>query len=159
MHWSCSRRSQADQSSSGRVAAGVVTSIPISLAALEHAIRGEWCADTAWAAKHWSAERPAAGQCFSTAYVVKSIFGGEVVHAEVLPHTEPKQRHSWNRLPSGLELDLTREQFPHGQQFAQCDLPEELVWEHGGKQAQLLLQRVLSRLAFAAPMVAGANAW
>jgi hypothetical protein len=117
-----------------------------SLESLEQAIRAEWCADTAWSAEHWSAERPAAGQCFSTAYVIQSLLGGEIVHAEV-PHTEPKQRHAWNRLPGGLLLDLTREQFLADQTFHECTLPEELVWRCGGRQAQLLLDRVRSRLA------------
>ena len=120
---------------------------PLSLADLERVIREEWCAQTAWSPECWLTENPAAGQCFSTAYVLKFVLGGEVVHAEVLPHTQPKQRHAWNRLPSGLDVDLTREQFPQGQQFAECVLPEQLVWEHGGRQAQLLLERVLGRLA------------
>jgi hypothetical protein len=122
---------------------------PISISELERIVREEWCAETAWTPELWSPERPAAGQCFSTAYVVQSVLGGEVIHAEVLPHTQPKQRHGWNRLPSGLEIDLTREQFPEGQQFAECVLPEGLVMECGGRQAQLLLERVLGRLAIA----------
>ncbi|WP_439898070.1 YunG family protein [Aquabacterium humicola] len=120
--------------------------MPLSLQQLEQIIRAEWCAETAWSPPAWNRSAPAAGQCYSTAFVIKSLLGGEIVHAEVLPNTQPKQRHAWNRLDSGTEIDLTSEQFPIGQQFLPCELPEELVWSVAGKQASLLLERVLARL-------------
>lgn len=118
----------------------------VSLSELEQIVRSEWCAETAWIPSQWSPGIPAAGQCFSTAYVIKTLFGGEIVHAEILPHAQPKQRHSWNRLSDGSEVDLTREQLSAEQTLLPCELPEELVWSCGGKQAELLLQRVLLRL-------------
>lgn len=118
----------------------------ISLSTLEQIVRGEWCAETAWTPSEWSSAKPAAGQCFSTSYVIKSLLGGEIVHAEILPHAQPKQRHSWNRFADGLEIDLTREQLSPEQGLLPCELPEDLVWSFGGKQAELLLQRVLLRL-------------
>ena len=90
---------------------------------------------------------PAGGQCFSTSFVIKSLIGGEIVHAEVIPHTNPRQRHSWVQFSSGLKLDLTVDQFPPGQKFHACELPADLVWNHGGKQAELLLARVKAKLS------------
>jgi hypothetical protein len=120
--------------------------VRLSLIELEKLIRNEWSAETAWTPEAWNAANPAAGQCFSTSFVLKSILGGEIVHAEILPHTQPKQRHAWVRLPNGIELDLTADQFPPGQQFRPCELPPDLVWSFGGKQAEVLLARVESKL-------------
>ena len=119
----------------------------ISLSELESLIRSEWCRETAWAPDAWDSMNPAGGQCFSTSFVIKSLIGGEIVHAEVIPHTNPKQRHSWVQFPSGLKLDLTVDQFPRGQKFHTCELPEDLVWTYGGKQAELLLTRVKAKLS------------
>ena len=124
--------------------------MPLSLAELQSIIRAEWSPETAWTPEAWRPESPAAGQCFSTAHVVKSLFGGEIVHAEIIPFTTPRQRHAWNRLPSGLEFDLTREQFSPEQVFLECELPADLVWQVGGVQAALLFTRVESRLCAAA---------
>jgi hypothetical protein len=119
----------------------------ITLIQLEQIIREEWCAETAWKPSAWESSKPAAGQCFSTSYVIQQLLGGEIVHAEVYPYHTPKQRHAWNRLPSGFELDLTREQFPEGQVLLPCELPEDLVWKFGGQQAVKLLEKVRGRLS------------
>ncbi len=60
----------------------------------------------------WADSNPARGQCGVTALVVNDIFGGELLISEV--HLTDGYRqgfHYWNRLPSGEEVDLTREQF------------------------------------------------
>jgi hypothetical protein len=46
---------------------------------------------------------------------VHDLFGGDLVLGEVHHNGERAGYHYWNRLPSGLELDLTREQFQDGQ--------------------------------------------
>lgn len=120
---------------------------PISLLKLEQIIRSAWCAETAWTPEAWSGDDPAAGQCFSTAYVIKSLLGGKIVHLEILPHTQPKQRHAWNVFDNGLEIDRTREQFSVDQRFLPCELPEDLVWSCGGKQAEWLLAKVMAQLS------------
>ncbi|MEV5593452.1 hypothetical protein [Streptomyces sp. NPDC052496] len=43
------------------------------------------------------------------------FFGGELVVGEVHLGGEQHGHHWWNRLPSGIEIDLTREQFQRGQ--------------------------------------------
>jgi len=113
-----------------------------TLQALETAIRASWSAETAWTPSVWSASAPAAGQCWSTAYVIRSFLGGQIVHAEVLPHTAPKQHHAWNRFADGRDVDLTREQFEPDQLFQECSLPEPLIMSVAGAQAKLLLHRV-----------------
>ncbi len=118
----------------------------VTLAQLEKGIKSQWCSETAWSPSTWSAADPAAGQCFSTAYVINVFLGGEIVYAEVIPHTQPKQRHAWNRLANGLEIDLTRVQFPESQEFLPCELPPDLVWQTGGTQAEALLARVKAKL-------------
>ena len=46
------------------------------------------------------------------AILVNEFFGGEILYSHV--SRDKDMTHYWNRLPSGKELDLTREQFPKG---------------------------------------------
>jgi hypothetical protein len=117
---------------------------------IETALRACWCRETAWTPDQWSADNPAAGQCWSSAYTVRALLGGEVVHAEVLPESTPRQWHAWNRLPDGTEIDFTREQFPAGQQFSDSDFPEDRIQAFVGAQAELLLEKVRQRLGASA---------
>ncbi|MFJ5558224.1 hypothetical protein ACIQCD_12555 [Streptomyces sp. NPDC093250] len=92
---------------------------PWNLLDLDTALRTCWAADTCSPddLPDWHPDNPALGHCDITALVVNDLFGGELVVGEV--HLDGTQRgyHWWNRLPSGIELDLTREQFRHGQTF------------------------------------------
>lgn len=89
---------------------------PLTLTSLDAALRASWSADTCSpddaARTPWTSGNPAWGHCDITAIVVHDLFGGELLVGEVWS-TEGEQHgyHWWNRLPSGLELDLTREQF------------------------------------------------
>jgi hypothetical protein len=42
-------------------------------------------------------------------------FGGEVLAADVFRNGEREEAHMWNRLPGGMEVDLTRDQFKNGE--------------------------------------------
>ncbi len=46
------------------------------------------------------------GHCNAMAYVVQSHLGGDIVEGKI-----GKERHMWNRLPQGVEVDLTSDQF------------------------------------------------
>ena len=116
--------------------------LPITLARLESAIRTSWSAETAHTPATWSSAKPSDGQCWTTAYVVRHFLGDEIVIAEVLPLAKPILRHAWNRFPGGHDVDLTRDQFPDGQAFRECDIPESVILAVSGKQAEILLQRV-----------------
>src|SRR5262249_11613610 len=62
--------------------------------------------DTAADPDHWSADNPSHGQCAVTALIVQDYFGGALLRAPV-----NGTAHYWNRLASGDEIDLTRQQF------------------------------------------------
>ncbi|MFF7265134.1 hypothetical protein ACFZCL_33310 [Streptomyces sp. NPDC008159] len=83
----------------------------------DQALRVSWAADTCSPDDQpdWRPDNPAWGHCDITALVVQDVFGGDLLVGEV--HLEGVQRgfHWWNRLPSGVEFDLTREQFRRGQ--------------------------------------------
>jgi hypothetical protein len=70
------------------------------------------CLETAWSKEtsvdpsNWSAHNPAWGQCAVTALVVQDELGGELLRAVV-----QGESHYWNRLPTGEEVDFTRQQF------------------------------------------------
>jgi hypothetical protein len=92
---------------------------PWTLTGLDQALRASWAADTCSPddieREAWHPDNPAWGHCDITALVVHDLFGGDLLVAEVHHSGERAGYHWWNRLPSGLELDLTREQFRAGQ--------------------------------------------
>jgi hypothetical protein len=65
-----------------------------------------WTKSTSADPERWSRQNPALGQCAVTALVVQDLFGGDLLRAHVRGVS-----HYWNRLPSGEEIDLTRQQF------------------------------------------------
>ena len=90
-----------------------------TLAELEQAIRASWSEDTASEDNHWTADNPSCGQCDITTLVVHDLLGGDVLAADVFLDGVRVEAHMWNRLPSGLEVDLTREQFRSGQMIGE----------------------------------------
>ena len=113
---------------------------------LQDAIRSSWSKETSHSPDLWDESCPSAGQCWTSAYVVRHFIGGKILIAEVLPHTDPISRHAWNSFDSGLQIDITRDQFPRDQKFEECDIPEDVILKVSGKQAQLLLERVSRKL-------------
>jgi GNAT superfamily N-acetyltransferase len=120
-----------------------------TLAQVEDAIRASWGRDTAESPDEWSQDNPAAGQCGATALVVRDLLGGEILLANVLRDGVRVDRHAWNRLPSGLAVDLTREQFRGGETFEQPCAGEPAVASDRAR-ADLLAARVRERLGLAA---------
>jgi hypothetical protein len=78
-----------------------------------------------------------------TAAVVQDYLGGDTLVAGVVLDGTRVDRHAWNVLPSGLTLDLTREQFRQGERFEQPHV--EAVTR--GERYELLAERVRARLA------------
>ncbi|HEX4519996.1 MAG TPA: GNAT family N-acetyltransferase [Gaiellaceae bacterium] len=89
----------------------------ITLEALEAAVREGWSRDTAENPDAWSPDNPARDHCDVTALLVRELLGGEILIANVIHEGRRVERHAWNRLPSGLTIDLTRSQFKNGEQF------------------------------------------
>lgn len=123
-----------------------------SLLELDGALRASWAADTCSPddveRAPWSPENPAWGQCDITALVVHDVFGGDLVVGEVYLGAARHGFHWWNRLASGVELDLTREQFRSGQTvraarvLARPPGPTRRRWA----EYLLLRERVMARL-------------
>lgn len=90
-----------------------------TLAQLEEAIRSAWSEDTASEDNDWTPDNPSCGQCDITTLVVHDLLGGDVLAADVFLDGVRVEAHMWNRLPSGLEVDLTREQFRMGQEIGE----------------------------------------
>lgn len=92
-----------------------------ALSAIEAAIRASWSIETCDPIdRHeWSAANPARGQCGTTALVVSDLLGGSLLEAQVFRDGVQVEYHYWNRLPSGVDIDLTREQFTRGETFSE----------------------------------------
>ncbi|MEV6329159.1 hypothetical protein [Streptomyces sp. NPDC051909] len=91
-----------------------------SLLDLDGALRASWAADTSSPdyRTQWQPDNPAWGHCDITALIVNDLFGGDLVVGEVHLAGEQHGYHWWNRLPNGIDLDLTREQFRRGEQVS-----------------------------------------
>ncbi|WP_019871007.1 YunG family protein [Salinispora oceanensis] len=86
---------------------------PALLTDIDRAFRASWSTETCDPVDlPWTATNPARGQCGVTALVLRELIGGELLCAVVLRRDGSRQgMHLWNRLPGGVEIDLTREQF------------------------------------------------
>jgi hypothetical protein len=125
----------------------------LSMEAIDAAVRASWAADTCSpddaARTPWTTDNPAWGQCDVTALVLHDLLGGSLVVGEVHLDGEQHGYHWWNRLDSGLELDLTREQFRAGQVITS---PRVVTRPPGPpprrqREYELLRDRVLARIA------------
>ena len=131
-----------------------------TLAQLEDAIRESWGPDTVDPDDGWSEDNPARGQCDVTALVVHDLIGGELVSADVFLDGRRIMAHMWNRLPSGLDVDLTREQFVAGEVLGEPTVrqrpPDSVLADpahpryHRFRDYQVLARRVRERLGLAA---------
>jgi hypothetical protein len=127
----------------------VICMTPPTLADLERALRASWAADTCDPDDYpWHAGNPARGQCGVTALVLQDLLGGDLMLAEVHRDGRRTGMHWWNRLSSGIELDLTRDQFHAGEIVGparRITRPPGSV-RRGQAQYELLRHRVLARL-------------
>ncbi|WP_225850907.1 hypothetical protein [Streptomyces sp. HPF1205] len=126
--------------------------MPWTLRDLDQALWAGWAADTCspddLARAPWTPDNPAWGHCDLTALIVNDVFGGDLMLGEVYLDGVQQGFHYWNRLPSGVELDLTSEQFRRGQTVTGARVvkrppgPISRRWE----EYLLLRERVADRL-------------
>jgi hypothetical protein len=113
---------------------------------LEQAIRAAWSRETSDDPDEWSESNPARGQCAVTALLVRELLGGEILVANVLRDGVRVDRHAWNRLASGLTLDLTREQFTRDERFGEPAVEEPMLTHRHPERFGTLRERVRSQL-------------
>jgi hypothetical protein len=123
---------------------------PVQLSDIEAALQSSWGPDTCAPedVSAWHPGNTSRGQCGVTAYVINDLLGGELVCGELRVGGELVDYHWWNRLPHGLEVDLTRGQFGSdeivtgGEVIARPPGPPGRCRE----QYELLRERVISKL-------------
>jgi hypothetical protein len=125
---------------------------PLTLRRLEAAIRASWGQDTCDESdqERWTEQNPSTGQCVATAYVVNDLLGGKLLGAEVHhPDGTLQGHHYWNLFNDGVEIDLTAEQFCHGEVVQSPDVMERIhdVPEPGAEHYLRLKARVFAKLA------------
>jgi len=118
----------------------------VTLEELEAAIRASWGKDTSDDPDEWTPDHAARGQCGVTAIVIREHLGGEILMADVHGSHLQGERHAWNRLPDGREVDLTAEQFRAGETLGPAGVDEPYVTDTGVDRGALLSARVRSRL-------------
>jgi N-acetylglutamate synthase-like GNAT family acetyltransferase len=117
-----------------------------TLASLEAAIRASWGQDTSDDPDEWTPENLSRGQCVGTALLVRVLLGGEILIANVLRDGRRVERHAWNRLPSGLAVDLTRDQFRGGEALEAPAVGEPLTSPAALARYETLAARVAEAL-------------
>jgi len=122
----------------------------VTLAELEQAIRTSWARDTSEDPEAWTEENPALGNCAVTALVVRDYLGGEIVASGVVRDGVRVDRHAFNRLASGLVVDLSRDQFRAGEQFEAPGLVESFLSPTTFERYEILAARVRAKLDAAA---------
>ncbi len=125
---------------------------PVTLTAFEAAIRAAWSQDTSDDPEEWTEEWRSRGQCGVTSLVVRDLLGGEILIAPVIGSSQEGEHHARNRLASGIELDLTADQFRAGESLGEPVAREP----YGHERAAVLAQRV--REGLGAPATAGSDA-
>jgi hypothetical protein len=118
----------------------------LTLSELEHAMRASWDSATS-DDPLWSEANPALGQCDVTASLLRELLGGDIVIANVLRDGRRVGGHAWNRLPSGLTVDLTRDQFRDDETFGRPRVQEPIAMRRSPERYQLLRERVLKRIS------------
>jgi hypothetical protein len=118
-----------------------------TLAELEAAVRSAWSAETADEPETWSPDNPARNHCDVTALVVRDLLGGEILIANVIRDGRRVERHAWNRLPSGIEVDLTREQFRNGEHLGPAAPGEPMSLRRTPERYELFAARVRAGLS------------
>jgi hypothetical protein len=123
--------------------------MPVTSDDLRRHFLAAWGADTCYPdlSEEWTSDNPSRDQCGMTALVVQDILGGELILAEVHVDGAKVGHHYWNRLPDGVEIDLTRSQFRRGEQISNPRVVERLYGSFTREEAYTLFRsRVLSRL-------------
>ena len=116
-----------------------------TLGELEAAIRASWSAETS-CEPGWAPENPAFQHCDVTSRVLHDYLGGDVLVCGVIRDGVRVDRHAWNRLPSGLEIDLTREQFIAGEQFEEPSVVTGYIGGTVEARYEIFAARVADRL-------------
>ncbi|KRV47443.1 hypothetical protein AQ490_07310 [Wenjunlia vitaminophila] len=125
---------------------------PWTLTGIEDALRASWAADTCSpddaARAGWTGENPGWGHGDITALLLNDVFGGDLMVADVHHRGERLGYHWWNRLPTGIEIDLARDQFRDGQTIGAGRVARRQTTRpvHRWREYQVLSGRVLSRL-------------
>src|SRR4029077_16804147 len=109
-------------------------------------IRAAWGRETSDDPDEWSLDNPARGQWAVTSLLVRELLGGEILVANVLRDGRRVDRHAWNRLPSGLALDLTREQFTNGEQLGAPRVEEPVLTHRNPERFVTFRARVRAQL-------------
>jgi len=117
----------------------------LTLKEIEAALEASWAADTCspddLERAGWSPANPAWGHCDVTALLLNDVFGGDLMVGKVFAGDQQQGYHSWNRLDSGVEIDLTRSQFQAGQRIVGAEVVKRPLDRRPRRHDEYLLLR------------------
>jgi hypothetical protein len=122
---------------------------------LEKAIRESWFRNTCYSCsiRKWNPQNSSIGQCVVTALVIQDYLGGELLYCK---HHD----HYWNRLSSGEEVDITKNQFSNDVEICKDEIKSrnDILKSEGAIKSKtlqrynLLKKRVKERLETDSPI-------
>jgi len=99
---------------------------------LEKALRKSWSAETSFLQDQWNESNPSRGQCAVTALVIQDYLGGEILKCTVVTDND---KHFFNVLDNGDEIDFTREQYESNEKFGDKEIADrKKILSHPGTQ-------------------------
>lgn len=118
----------------------------LTLAEIEQAVAAAWSAETADDPTAWSSDNPARDHCDVAALLVRELLGREILIANVIRDGRRLERHAWNRLSAGVEIDLTRSQFRDGERLSEPQVAEPLLGRDRDARYEAFAARVRASL-------------
>jgi len=112
----------------------------VKLEDLKRALEKSWSRETSADPETWTPDNPSWGQCCVTALVIQDFFGGILLRGAINTGS-----HYWNKLPDGLVIDLTEQQFLKGIKLTDIRSRSRkyvLSYPDTAKRYNLLKQRV-----------------
>jgi len=120
----------------------------LTLKQLDGTIRKSWGRDTCHFKFLWDnvGTPESVGHCRVVALIVQDYFGGEIIYSHVKGNR--KWDHYWNKLPSGKEVDLAKDQFLKGTKFVKSKVVsrEEALRSKRTQRGYRILKKRIEKL-------------
>lgn len=109
-------------------------------------VRRSWIKETSASPDEWTPDNPALGQCVPSSLVVQDLLGGDLERLATVRNGS-RETHYRNVLPDGEVVDVSRDQYPEGQEFELAPVDGDLREYVLGNENTRLRYKLLSERA------------